>query len=261
MQNADPSANINDSDYVFITFILDYLPHGLIGLLVACFFFATLGSKSGELNALATCSIIDFYRYIIHPPRSTGVPPVSPPANTNVIEPETPAAPEHGRDAHATSPEERHYVRASRFFTLFWGIISLCFALFVFPHFAENLIQATNIVGSIFYGGILGLFLIAFFLKFIHGTAAFTGALVGQTVVFAFLLPPLNHLNIAYLWYNPIGCLTTIAAATVIQLILGQPPETQQGFPVLAAGRNPAAPPVTTTAPPTQPLAAHPPLS
>ncbi len=213
LKSQTPAVNTNDSDYVFITFILDYLPHGLIGLLVACFFFATLGSKAAELNALASCSIVDFYRLLIRPPD----------ADTHT--------PNHAASAHDS--EERHYVRVSRGFTLFWGIISLLFALFVFPHFAENLIQATNIIGSIFYGGILGLFLIAFFLKFIGGTAAFSGALVGQAVVFTgFALNYFGYFNLAYLWYNPIGCLTTIAAATLIQLALGQPPEKQPGFPV-----------------------------
>jgi Na+/proline symporter len=211
LKSGKPATNSNDSDYVFITFILDHLPHGLIGLLVASFFFATLGSKAGELNALASCSVVDFYRFLVRPPEDDNY------------------APNHAASAH--DAEERHYVRASRAFTLFWGLVSLLCALFLFPHFAENLIQATNIVASIFYGGILGLFLIAFFLKFIGGTAAFTGALIGQAVVFGFLAANyLGYSTIAYLWYNPIGCLTTLAAATLIQLLLGQPPG--PGFPV-----------------------------
>jgi Na+/proline symporter len=255
LKQLDPQLNTNDSDYVFITFILDHLPHGLIGLLVASFFFATLGSKAGELNALASCSVVDFYRFLVRPPTGgTGVPPVSSAdSDTPSSEHEmgiSPAAepqqggqpvviPDYHAPNHAADPhddEERHYVRASRGFTLFWGLVSLLCALFLFPHFAENLIQATNIVASIFYGGILGLFLIAFFLKFIGGTAAFTGALVGQAVVFGFLAAnALGYSTLAYLWYNPIGCLTTLAAATLIQLALGQPPENQRGFPVSPA--------------------------
>jgi Na+/proline symporter len=213
MKDSEPALNTNDSDYVFITFILDHLPHGMIGLLVACFFFATLSSKAGELNALASCSVVDYYRLLVRKPEDDD------------------HSPNHSASAHDT--EERHYVRASRGFTAFWGLSSIALAIFVFSRSGENLIQATNIVASIFYGPILGLFLIAFFLKFIHGTAAFAGALIGQAVVFAVFIPTyFGTFNLAYLWLNPIGCLATLAAATVIQLILGQPPESQRGFPV-----------------------------
>lgn len=214
MKERNPTLNTNDSDYVFITFILDHLPHGMIGLLVACFFFATLSSKAGELNALASCSVVDYYRLLVRKPEDDD------------------HSPNHAASAH--DDEERHYVRASRAFTAFWGLSSIALAIFVFSRSGENLIQATNIVASIFYGPILGLFLIAFFLKFIGGTAAFAGALIGQAIVFAVFVPTyFGTFNLAYLWLNPIGCLSTLAAATIIQLILGQPPESQKGFPIL----------------------------
>jgi Na+/proline symporter len=212
LKDHDSSFNTNDADYVFITFILDNLPHGLIGLLVACFFLAALSSKAAELNALASCSVIDFYRLLIRPPTDDD------------------HSPNHAASAHDTS--ERHYVRVSRGFTLFWGLVSLSFALFLFTHFAENLIQATNIVGSLFYGSVLALFLMAFFFKFIHGNAAFFGALTGQLVVFAFFAADyFGYLKISYLWYNLIGCLAAIVLAVLLQLLIGQP---GRGFPILA---------------------------
>jgi solute:Na+ symporter, SSS family len=212
LKQMDPTINTNDSDYVFITFILDNLPHGLIGLLVACFFLAALGSKAAELNALASCSVVDFYRLLIRPPDDNN------------------HTPDHTASAQHTS--ERHYVRASRAFTFCWGLVSLCFALFLFQHFAENLIQATNIVASLFYGTVLALFLMAFFLKFIQGTAAFCGAVIGQTIVFTFWgLSFFQILDISYLWYNLIGCLATVGFAALLQVLLGTA-SPLQGLPI-----------------------------
>ena len=126
LRAADPKTSANEGDFVFITFILKYLPHGLIGLLVAAFFAAALSSKAGELNALGSTTTVDFYRHL---------------------------------QRHAN--EDGHYVRASRWFTAGWGLVAIGFALFA--HLSENLIQAVNILGSIFNGVVLGLFLVAFF--------------------------------------------------------------------------------------------------
>lgn len=169
----------SDADYVFITFILNYLPHGLIGLLVAAFFAATLSSKAAELNALASTTTIDLYRHLV------------------------------SRDA-----TDAHYVAASRLFTIVWGIIAISFALFA--RLAENLIQALNIVGSIFYGPVLALFLVAFFLKWIRGTAIFWAAIAAQVLVIALYFT----LDIGYLWYNFIGPGACILFAIVIQAVL-----------------------------------------
>ena len=147
MQADDPGVKSNDADYVFITFILDHLPHGLIGLLIAAFFAAALQSKSAELNALGSTTTIDFYRHLLK------------------------------REA-----SDAHYVAASKWFTLFWGLVALAFALFA--NLAENLIQAVNIVGSIFYGVVLALFLVAFFLRRVGGTAVFWAALAAQSARF-----------------------------------------------------------------------------
>ena len=141
---ADPTAKTNDTDYVFITFILRHLPHGVIGLLVAAFFAAALSSKAAELNALASTTTVDFYR-AHRPARGGRRPSTSPPRNG--------------------SPSSGAWSRSR-------------FALFA--NLAENLIQAVNIVGSIFYGVVLGLFLVAFFLRRVGGTAVFWAALAAQ---------------------------------------------------------------------------------
>jgi Na+/proline symporter len=177
---ADPRAKTNDSDYVFITFVLDHLPHGVIGLLVAAFFAAALSSKAAELNALGSTTTIDFYRHIIK------------------------------RDA-----TDAHYVTASKWFTFLWGLVALAFALFA--NLVENLIQAVNIVGSVFYGVVLALFLVAFFLRWVGGTAIFWAALAAQTLVFVLYF----SLSISYLWYNFIGCAACVLFSLIIQAALG----------------------------------------
>jgi Na+/proline symporter len=180
MQANDPGVKSNDADYVFISFILGHLPHGLIGLLIAAFFAAALQSKSAELNALGSTTTVDFYRFLIK------------------------------REA-----SDAHYVTASKWFTLLWGLVALAFALFA--NLAENLIQAVNIVGSVFYGVMLGLFLVAFFFKRVGGTAIFWSALVSQTLVFVLYF----SLNISYLWYNFIGCVACVLLSLVIQTAMG----------------------------------------
>lgn len=176
----NPPAKAKDSDYVFITFILNYLPHGIIGLLVAVFFSAALSSKAGELNALGSTTTVDIYRHVLNRQAS-----------------------------------DEHYVAASKWFTVFWGVVALGFALLL--SMAENLIEATNIIGSVFYGVPLALFLIAFILKPIGGTAVFWAALATQTLVIVFYFT----LSIGYLWYNLIGCAICIALSSVLQLLIG----------------------------------------
>jgi SSS family solute:Na+ symporter len=173
---ANPRMTTNDADYVFITFIVHDLPHGFIGLLVAAFFAAALSSKAGELSALGSTTTVDIYRHVVR------------------------------REA-----TDAHYVRASRWFTGLWGLVAIGFALSI--QMAENLIQAVNILGSIFYGVVLGLFLVAFFLRAVEGTAVFWGALAAQTLVIVLYC----NLPISYLWYNVIGC-----AACVLFSLLGQ---------------------------------------
>jgi Na+/proline symporter len=178
---ADPLAKTKDSDYVFIGFILEQLPHGAIGLLIAVMIAAALGSKAGELNALGTTTTIDLWRHF------------------------RPLA-EH---------DEARNVRAAKWFTALWGIVAIAFALFA--GFSENLIEAINIIGSIFYGVVLGIFLVAFFLKHIGGTAVFWAAIAAQVLVFILFFT----LKISYLWYNLIGCAACMLLSLILHILIG----------------------------------------
>ena len=183
LESLNARAKSPDTDYVFITFILGHLPHGMIGLLIAAFFGATLSSKAGELNALASTTTVDLYRPLV-----------------------------------ARRADDVHYVSATRWFTVMWGAIAVGFALFA--SLAENLIQAVNIVASIFYGVVLGLFLVAFFLRRVQGTAAFWAAIAAQLLVFALFAA----LEISYLWYNLIGCAACVGFSLALQAALGPAP-------------------------------------
>lgn len=173
-----------DDDYVFITFIVHYLPIGLVGLLLAVIFSAAMSSTASELNALATTTVVDFYRRSF---RQKGT--------------------------------DKHYLNASKGFTILWGLIALCFAMFA--SLFENLIEAVNIIGSLFYGTILGIFMVAFFLKWIRGRAVFIAALITEALVIAlFLLDRHEHIQLAYLWLNLIGCVLVMGIAMLIQQAL-----------------------------------------
>jgi Na+/proline symporter len=180
LESLTSRAKSPDTDYVFITFILGHLPHGLIGLLVAAFFGATLSSKAAELNALAATTTVDLYRPLA-----------------------------------ARSADDAHFVTATRWFTVMWGAVAVGFALFA--SLAENLIQAVNIVASVFYGVVLGLFLAAFFLRRVQGTAIFWAAIAAQLLVFVLFAT----LDVSYLWYNVIGCGACVGFSLVLQVALG----------------------------------------
>ena len=185
---ASPEAKkTRDSDFVFITFILTQLPHGAIGLLIAVMFASALSSKAGELNALGTTSTIDLWRHF------------------------RPLA------AH----DEARNVRNAKWFTAFWGMFAISFALFV--SFAENLIEALNIVASIFYPALLGVFVVAFFFKKVGGSAVFWAALAAQLVVITiFVLGKFFPAHeIGYLWLNPIGCAACVLFALTLQPLIG----------------------------------------
>jgi len=182
----DPDADIEDADYVFITFITKHLPIGLIGLLLAVIFSAAMSSTSSELSALATTTVVDIYRR-----------------------------------SFVKNKSDRHYLKASKGFTILWGGVALTFA--AFASLFDNLIEAVNIVGSIFYGTILGIFLVAFFFKKIGGKAVFTGAFIAESFVIAFfILDKYQVLAIAYLWLNLIGCALVIAFSWLLQQIFGK---------------------------------------
>lgn len=169
----------NSADYVFITFILRELPHGAIGLLVAAFFAAALSSKAAELNALGTCTTIDFYRLLIK------------------------------RDA-----TDEECLTATKCFTALWGIAAIAIALFA--QLSENLIQAVNILGSIFYGVLLGLFVVGFFIRRVGGTALFWAALIAQLLIFVLYY----KLTISYLWYPLIGCGACVVFSLILQTLI-----------------------------------------
>ena len=181
---ADPASKIKDTDYVFITFVTEYLPVGLVGLLLAVIFSAAMSSTASELNALATTTVVDLYRR-----------------------------------SFAKDKTDRHYLNASKAFTVVWGGIALIFA--ATANLFENLIQAVNIIGSLFYGAILGIFLVAFFMKKVGGQAVFIGALIGEAIVLViFTLNSMGIINIAYLWLNLIGCTLVMGIAWLLEQVL-----------------------------------------
>ncbi|MEY2500886.1 MAG: solute:Na+ symporter, family [Verrucomicrobiota bacterium] len=175
LEQAGASPKSKDSDYVFITFVLQHLPHGVVGLLVAVIFCATMSATSAVLNALGSTTAVDFYR-VFRPGGS-----------------------------------DHHYVVATRWLTLGWGIVAIAVASFC--SLVENLIEAGNILASVFYGSILGLFLVAFFLRNVRGSAVFFGAVLAQTMVIVLFLTT----NIGYLWYNLIGCAAVLLFAGILQ--------------------------------------------
>lgn len=174
------SVETNDKDYVFIHFILNNLPRGLIGLLLAVILSAAMSSTASELNALASTTTMDFYK------------------RNFVID----------RDEH-------HYLKASKWFTLGWGALAILFA--TFAYLAENLIQLVNIIGSIFYGNILGIFMLAFFFKHVKGHAVFISALITQAIILGlYFLDEREFINLPYLWLNFVGCFLAIIIAMLI---------------------------------------------
>ena len=169
----------NDKDYVFIHFILNNLPRGLIGLLLAVILSAAMSSTASELNALASTTAMDLYK-------------------RNVTENKT----------------EKHFVKASKWFTLAWGIIAISVACIA--NLFDNLIQLVNIIGSIFYGNVLGIFLLAFFIKFVKGNAVFIAALITQTIIVAVYLVDW----LPYLWLNLLGCALVMGIAIILQIFI-----------------------------------------
>jgi len=171
----------DDTNYIFLSFVTHYLPAGLVGLIIAVIFSAAMSSTSGEINSLATVTVIDIYRR--HIKRN---------------------APDH------------HYLMASRFATLFWGLFAIGFA-----QYGRNfgaLIQAVNIIGSLFYGGLLGVFVLAFFFKNVGPNGAFFGVLAGEAAIFGADL----FTNISFLWYNVIGCTVVVLVGVIVSRTLDQ---------------------------------------
>ena len=173
---APSSIESNDLDYIFIFFIINYLPKGLIGLLLAVILSAAMSSTASELNALSTTTVIDLYK-------------------RNQIE----------------IKSDNHYLKASKWFTVMWGIIAIIFASF--GSLFENLIELVNIIGSIFYGTILGIFIVAFFFKNVKGNHVFYAACLSQITIFFIY----GFTEIGYLWLNFIGAVLTILLSNIIK--------------------------------------------
>jgi SSS family transporter len=165
----------SDTNYIFLSFVTRYLPVGLVGLVIAVIFAATMSASAGEINSLATVTMVDLYRRHFH---------------------------RRGSD--------HHYLKVSRWATVFWGAYAIAFA--GFGRKLGSLIVAVNVVGSLFYGSLLGVFVLAFFFRRVGGLGAFLGMLAGEAAVFwAFFFT-----NISFLWYNVIGCGVVIATALII---------------------------------------------
>jgi SSS family transporter len=177
LKTVNPKGDANDKDYVFINFVLGHIPRGLVGLILAMIFCASWSTTASELSALSATSVSDIYRRSLAP----------------------------GRD-------DAHYLRASKWSVVLWGIFIVAFA--IFASLTENLIQAVNMIGSLFYGTILGIFFTAFFMKKIGGKAVFWAAVVSELVVI-FLFFGVN--KDAFLWYNPLGCLLVMGLGWVLQ--------------------------------------------
>ena len=184
----NPSAETNDKDYIFMSYVIDYLPTGVIGLLFAVMFCAAMSSTASELNALASTTTIDIYKRSIK-----------------------------------KKENDRHYLTSSKYFTLLWGVLAILFA--TTASLFENLIQAVNLLGSLFYGTILGIFVVAFYFKNVKSNAVFYCSIAAEIIVISIHF--LNHYQLApywlqmgYLWYNVVGCLLVILFATLGQKII-----------------------------------------
>ncbi|NHE58764.1 sodium:solute symporter [Cyclobacterium plantarum] len=186
----DPLAETNDTDYVFMRFVMDYLPKGIVGLLFAVIFSAAMSSTASELNALSSTTTMDIYKRSIK-----------------------------------KSEDSRHYMLSSKWFTALWGLFAVLFA--TYATLFENLIQAVNLLGSLFYGTILGIFLVGFFMKWVGGRAVFMAAIITEILILT-----LHYFNgktvggisvdVGYLWYNAIGCILVMVIAAFLQLFMSQ---------------------------------------
>jgi Na+/proline symporter len=181
IQSSDPAADVNDTNYIFLHFVVNSLPKGLVGLLIAIIFLAAWGSIAAALNSLASTTVIDVYKRLY---------------NKN-------ATPDH-------------YLKISKLWTLIWGVF--CILVAQFAGSLGSLIEVVNILGSWFYGVILGIFMVAFYLKRVGGTATFWAALIAEAVVLITYWTG----TVSFLWLNAIGCLLVVGLAYVFQVVSGK---------------------------------------
>jgi Na+/proline symporter len=175
IKKSDPNADSNDTNYIFLTFIINFLPIGFVGLLIAAILSASMSSTSAELNALASTTVIDFYKRLIK-----------------------------------SDADDERYLKVSKIATVFWGLYAIFFALLAKE--LGSLIEAVNILGSLVYGTILGIFLTAFYLKKVSGTPTFLSAIIAELLVLYCYI----FTEIPFLWYNVVGCLTVVVGAFII---------------------------------------------
>lgn len=188
LAKASPGSDTNDTNYIFLRFVVDYLPKGLVGLLIAIIFLAAWGSIAAALNSLASCTMIDFHQ------RLKGIES----DNSNLVQ------------------SAREY-KQSRYYTLAWGIF--CIITAEFASGMGSLIEAVNVLGSLFYGVILGIFLVAFYLKKVKANAVFIAAILGECVVIAcFLLDKYNVIGLGFLWLNVVGALVVVLLSIIFQM-------------------------------------------
>ncbi|HSU50087.1 MAG TPA: sodium:solute symporter [Segetibacter sp.] len=188
IKKALPSADNNDTNYIFLRFVIDYLPVGLIGLLIAIIFLAAWGSIAAALNSLASCTMVDFHRRY------------------------------HNAAADVSETQSKKEFRLSQFYTFGWGIFCIVVAQFAYK--MGSLIEAVNILGSLFYGVILGIFLVAFYVKSVGAKAVFWSAVITELIVVAlFILNQQGLLDLSFLWLNAVGALLVVGFSFVFQMI------------------------------------------
>jgi Na+/proline symporter len=181
MKKSNAGADDNDTNYVFLTFVKQYLPRGLVGLLIAIIFLASMGSTASALNSLASTTVVDIYKRTIN------------------------------KDA-----SDRNYLNASRLATVFWGVVCVIMALYASK--LGNLLEAVNQLGSYIYGTVLGVFVVAFYMKRINGNAVFIAAIISEATIIYLGLTK----TVAYLWLNPIGCFLVMILGLVLNRAVGE---------------------------------------
>lgn len=179
IKQADATADTNDTNYIFLYFVVHHLPKGLVGLLIAVIFLAAWGSIAAALNSLASSTVIDLYKRMWY-----------------------------------TDKSDAHYYKASKWITLFWGVF--CIATAMFASELGSLIEAVNVLGSLFYGTMLGIFVVAFYMKRIHASAVFFAAIIAEVAVIAIYIADV----VSFLWLNAIGCLLVMLLAWLLQLLV-----------------------------------------
>lgn len=179
MEKNNAIADVNDANYIFLRFVTEQFPVGVIGLLIAIIFLAAMGSTAGGLNSLASTTVVDFYKRIFRKEAS-----------------------------------EKNYLAASRWATVAWGVF--CVIVAIYASKLGNLIEAVNILGSLFYGTILGIFLVAFYLKNVSGHSVFWAALISEAFIAYAWVVDLT----AFLWLNVIGCILVMVLSLLIEFVL-----------------------------------------